>query len=461
MKRIRVDFEKRTRIIKAQHGMCNYPVSCEHAEGSLDTESAEKAKRIFKEIQVPVTRLKDQMTHGYGKAIEVPYIFRDFSKDENDPDNYFFFNTDRSVMSSVGPKRELSKEVNDPDNYFFFNTDKSVGSSVGPGRKIMIRLGAPREYWEPIYNKMPADFDKFATVCCNIIRHVNDGWAKGLKAGVKYWEIWNRADDPQCWSGGTWEDYYRLYETVARRIKALHPRLKIGGPAAADCSGDAGFLRGFLDYVKKHDVPIDFVSWNYYGTDPAEAFEQAVKVRRMVSETGFSKRVEIINDEWNCMTFDENGRFSVPYVRNMHGAAFDAAFMIQMHRARMDFSTYFDCQKNVPWGGLVHPGWIYAHKPLYAFLAFSRLYRIGMAADVHTSGRNIYALAASDGERRALMFSVYQAKKDRVEVSTGLTCMKKIYLLDEDHDLEEIMTTSDESFTLPTKGYTVVYVETV
>ena len=430
MKRITVNFEKQTRAIRAQHGLCNYPVSCHHAEGSLDTETAEKAKALFKELAVPVTRLKDQMHRGYGKCLEVPYIFRDFSKDENDP-----------------------------KNYFFVNTTNSIKASVAPGREVMVRLGAPREYWEPIYNKKPDDYDKFATVCCNIIRHINDGWAKGLKAGVKYWEVWNRADDSQCWSGGTLEDYYRLYEVVARKIKALHPRLKVGGPAAADCSGDAAFLQGFLDYVKKNNVPCDFVSWNYYGTDPEEAFAQAKKVRKMVLAARLPKRVEIINDEWNCMTFDENGRFSVPYVRNMHGAAFDAAFMIEMHKARMDFSTYYDCQMNVPWGGLVNPGWVYAYKPLYSFVAFSRLYKIGTAVETKTVGRNVYALAAANAEKKALLVSVYQEKNDKVEINCGFKGEKKVFVLDEKNDLTEVMTTKDASFTLPVKGYTVILVE--
>ena len=246
---------------------------------------------------------------------------------------------------------------------------------------------------------------------------------------------------------------------VARKIKALHPRLKVGGPAAADCSGDAKFLQGFLDYVKKNDVPVDFISWNYYGTDPVEAFEQAKKVRRMVLAAKLPKRVEIINDEWNCMTFDENGRFYVPYVRNMHGAAFDAAFMIQMHKAHMDFSTYFDCQMNVPWGGLVNPGWVYAYKPLYAFVAFSRLYKLGTSVEIHTAGKNLFALGATDGTKKALLVSIYQERRDQVEINTGVKGAKKVYLLDEKHDLEEILTTKDATFTVPTKGYSVIYVE--
>lgn len=430
MKRITVNFDKQTRAIKAQHGLCNYPVSFHHAEGSGDSESAEKAKALFAEMGVPVTRLKDQMHKGYGKCLEVPYVFRDFSKD---------------------PTKA--------ENYYFYNTTNSVKSSMKAGREIMIRLGAPREYWEPIYNKKPDDYDKFAEVCVHIIRHVNDGWAKGLHAGVKYWEIWNRADDKQCWSGGTYEDYYRLYEVVARKIKAVHPRLKVGGPAAADCSGDNKFLKGFLDYVKKNNVPCDFVSWNYYGTDPEEAFAQAKAVRRLVLETKLPKRVEIINDEWNCMTFDENGRFSVPYVRNMHGAAFDAAFMMLMHKARMDFSTYYDCQMNVPWGGLVNPGWVYAYKPLYSFVAFSRLYKLGMAVETKTVGRNVYALAAANEEKKAILVSVYQEKRDVVEINTGVKGAKKVFVLDEKNDLVEALATKDESFTLPVKGYTVLYVE--
>ena len=318
-----------------------------------------------------------------------------------------------------------------------------------------------REYFTPLFSRWGSDKQKFATICCNLIRHLNDGWANGMHAGIKYFEIWNRADDIQCWQS-SYEKYYRLYEVCARAIKKMHPRLKVGGPAAADCSDDNKFLKGFLEYVAKNQVPCDFVSWNYYGEDPGEAFEIAKNVRRAVWDAKLSKKVEIINDEWNCMTVGEDGRLCVPNVRNLHGAAFDAAFMINMHKARMDFCTYYDCQNYVPWGGLVHHGWTYPLKPLYSFLAFSKLYNLfGVSAEIKTIGRNVYALAAKNAEKKMILVSVYQSKKDVVSISTGVFGAKKAYLLDENHDLEVILETTNESFDIAINGYSVILVEII
>ena len=432
MKRIYCDFNKKQHKIKAQHGLCNYPVDYNRYDGEPNRTTSKTVYDIFEEINTPVIRLKDQRHKGYGKCLEVPFIFRDFTKDENDP-----------------------------ASYYFYNTDASIKSSVAVCKNVMVRLGAPSEFWEPYYSKIVDNKEKFAAICCNIIRHVNDGWAKGMHAGVKYFEIWNRADDIKCWQKSH-EEYYELYETCARAIKKLHPRLKVGGPAAADCSGDNAFLKGFLKYVSENNVPCDFVSWNYYGEDPKEAFEIAKNVRKAVFEAKLPKRVEIINDEWNCMTMGEDGRVKTPNTRNMQGASFDAAFMINMHKARMDFCTYYECQPFVPWGGLVHPGWTYAYKTLYALLAFARVYNLGgTSVKTVTAGKNVYALAADNGEKKMILASIYQKKGDVAMINTGIGGQKTVYLIDESRDLKEVLCTEDEAFEVKTQGYSVILVEIV
>jgi len=432
MARVICDFNKQGKIIRPQHGLCNYPTNVFYCEGSKWQSAVENTQALFSRVHTPVTRIKDQLHFGYGKCVEIPFIFRDFRKDENDP-----------------------------ASYFFYNTDNSVSQSAKACEKVIYRLGAPREFFTPRFSKKPADYGKFAAVCVNIVRHVNDGWAKGMHAGIKYWEIWNRADDKQCWPDGTYEDYYRLYAEVAKRIKELHPRLKVGGPAAGDCSGDNGFLRGFLAYVKENDLPCDFVSWNFYGTDVKEAVRQAKEVKRIVKEAALGHKVEIINDEWNCMTFDENGRFSVPHVRDMYGAAFDAAFMIAMQKEGMDFSTYYDAQKCVPWGGLIDHATFAALKPLYSFAAFSDLYALKKEASAKTAGRDLYALAAANNEKKALLISFTAERKTELTVETGISEEKKVYLLDKKNDLTEILTVADPTFTLKLNGPSVILVKTV
>jgi len=432
MKRIICEFDKELGKIKVQHGIVNYPPNLTHAEFSCDAEDAERTIAIFEEIDVPFTRLKEPTMKGYGKCLEVPFIFRDFSKDENDP-----------------------------ANYYFYNTDAFVKDAAKPGRTVMYRLGAPREYWKSRFNNKPADYDKFANVCVNIIRHLNEGWGNGQKAKIKYWEIWNRADDKLCWPDGTAEDYYRLYEVVARKIKAAFPRLKVGGPGAAFCGGDNAFLKGFLAYIKEHEVPCDFITWNYWGEDPAEALEQAKDVRKAVFAAKLPKRVEIFNTEWNCMTIGEHGFAVVPHVRDVQGGAFAAAFMINMHKARMDGATYYEATPNMPMGGLFGKCWKKPLPPLFSVLGFSRLYRLGTSVKVRTAGRNVYAMAAKGEEKKAALISIYEDKNNEIEIQTGVPGEKKVWLVNKEHDFREVLTTEEETFTIKSKGFTTIYVEIV
>lgn len=429
MKKIVCDFTKTVGTLRPQHGLCNFPVSTAISEFSPAIEDSLHAKKLLSELHPTVIRLKDHKHIGYGKGLEVPYIFRDFSKDPDDPANYYFYCT-HSVV-------EGARET---------------------GADVLYRLGAPREYWKPRFNQKPADCKKWADVCLHIIRHLNEGWADGKHYGIRYWEIWNRADDPQCWVG-SYEDYYELYAATATAIKKEFPDLLVGGPAIADCGGDCAFLQGFLDHVKKNGLPCDFVSWNFYGTDAAEGLKQAKKVKKLVEAAKLPGRVQIICDEWNCMTLDENGRYADSHVRDAYGAAFDAAFLMAMEQAGMDFCTYYDCELAVPWGGFVQRNWIKAYKPPYAFWAYNRLYELGEKAAVTVSGKNLTALAAQKDGKKAILAAVCQTRRDTVEIDTGAAGKKTVYVLDGKRDLEKVLTTRNKTVTVPTEGHSVLYIE--
>src|SRR5262249_14682086 len=57
-----------------------------------------------------------------------------------------------------------------------------------------------------------------------------------------------------------------LYDHTARAIKAVNPRLRVGGPATAA----ADWVDVFLDHLAKEDVPIDFVSSHGYADDTVQ-----------------------------------------------------------------------------------------------------------------------------------------------------------------------------------------------
>lgn len=80
-----------------------------------------------------------------------------------------------------------------------------------------------------------------------------------------YFEVWN---EPNIgfWAGNPkMPTYYTLYDHTARALKAVSPRLRVGGPATAQAADVAEFLQ----HVHAAKVPVDFVSTHVYGDDTA------------------------------------------------------------------------------------------------------------------------------------------------------------------------------------------------
>ncbi|MGN1421593.1 MAG: hypothetical protein ACI4XC_08775 [Eubacterium sp.] len=77
-----------------------------------------------------------------------------------------------------------------------------------------------------------------------------------------YFEVWNEPN-LSCFFKGDMNDYYRLYAATVRALKSVDSKLMVGGPATTKSS----HLTEFLNYCKKENVPVDFVTTHQYPTD--------------------------------------------------------------------------------------------------------------------------------------------------------------------------------------------------
>jgi xylan 1,4-beta-xylosidase len=75
-----------------------------------------------------------------------------------------------------------------------------------------------------------------------------------------YFEVWNEPNLDYFWAG-TQGDYFKLYESAARAVKGVDPAYRVGGPSTAQ----GGWVRETLDFCRRNDVPIDFVSTHVFG----------------------------------------------------------------------------------------------------------------------------------------------------------------------------------------------------
>lgn len=90
-----------------------------------------------------------------------------------------------------------------------------------------------------------------------------------IAEGVRSFEIWNEPDG-EFWYGGL-PGYLHLYQDTATVLEAAAAAagvsIEVGGPALF--FADASWIEPFLAFVAANHLPLDFLSWHYYGDYPA------------------------------------------------------------------------------------------------------------------------------------------------------------------------------------------------
>ncbi|MFJ4413366.1 beta-xylosidase [Streptomyces sp. NPDC088925] len=147
-------------------------------------------------------------------------------------------------------------------------------------------------FWWRANGAPPVDQGKWG----ELITRVTEHWIARYGAEevrTWYFEVWNEAN---LWGffHGTRSEYFELYRTTARAVKAVDPALRVGGPATSNFVPDARFdgesenvdarvvvgdedidtydwrpvwFDSFLAYCAEEGLPVDFVSTHPYPTD--------------------------------------------------------------------------------------------------------------------------------------------------------------------------------------------------
>src|SRR6266496_4136494 len=94
------------------------------------------------------------------------------------------------------------------------------------------------------------------------IHHIEERYGQD-EVRIWFFEVWNEPNLSGFWEGADQNTYFELYDLTANTIKAVDPKLRIGGPSTAD----AAWVPEFLDHVAKSGAAVDFVSTHAYGVD--------------------------------------------------------------------------------------------------------------------------------------------------------------------------------------------------
>ena len=412
----------------------------------------------LEEANIPYSRLHDVGgMFGGNVYVDIPNIFRDFSRD-----------------------------VDDPESYDFTFTDLLITALVKNGCEPYYRLGVTIENFHEIkaYRIFPpADYDKWARICEHIIRHYNEGWANGFYYGIKYWEIWNEPEDSYdpsenaMWKG-TPEQFLDLYRVASKHLrKCFGDSIKIGGYGACENSGivDPKVMRalergadddlsdlelsrwdirrlGFVDFFRRftkmvadESLPFDFYSHHSYNS-----VENTLKMQKfaedLLRERGL-EQVEIHLNEWNPSAGREK-------LGSSESAAKATAMMCAMQNTKANVMCYYDAKMAFnKYAGLFNHMTYQPYCAYYGFKAFGKLYRLGTQIECTCDNPSVYALAAADDERIGILIS-------NIGADTKLTLTScenaEIYLIDCDHMMQRIDADLKD---LELKEYQVIYVD--
>lgn len=318
-----VDFSKEVGSIKKLNGVCNATPIANSRTASIND--------LVLKLEIPYYRLHDATLENPGiQLVDVRRIFPLFHADANDPQNYDFRATD-----------DYLKQV------------------IDAGAKIEFRLGESIEHSPHQYLvNPPPNYEKWAEICCHIIRHYNEGWANGFKWNIRYWSIWEEPNtNPQLLTGAKdpfTEIYLPLYKVAVTRIKREFPDLKVGGPQSCG----PGLVKPFIDYCAANKLPIDFVGFTGYARNPEDYARPTGEIRKYLDEKGYTKtEIAIVEWHWGPMSWKGHGTVSSPrYAKEwsadltgQNSTAFTAATLIRMQDAPIDY-MYFYAMKCGDWG---------------------------------------------------------------------------------------------------------------
>lgn len=211
--------------------------------------------------------------------------------------------------------------INGREVWNFQYIDELFDRLLGLGIKPFVELGfCPGDlatekgtvFWWKGHGSPPKDYAKWAELVRRFTEHVVTRY--GIEE-VRSWyfEVWN---EPNLYPffRGTKSQYFELYKVSALALKAVDPRLRVGGPSTSNFVPDARFdgetedksqhrlvttakdldaldwkpvwLEQFLAYCGQEKLPVDFISCHPYPTDWAfDEHGTGMKLTRGVDAT--------------------------------------------------------------------------------------------------------------------------------------------------------------------------------
>ncbi|MCU0650636.1 MAG: hypothetical protein MUC52_00175 [Candidatus Omnitrophica bacterium] len=199
----------------------------------------------------------------------------------------------------------------------------------------------------------PVDLKAFKSTVKEIIRYYSC-----VKRYRIWYEVWTAPDLDEFFLGRQ-QEYLNLYRAVAESVRELEAEFKInipvGGPSSSwwfrsiggntNVSPERSLIYELIKFCYHYKLPLDFISWHAYSTDPRAEKEMtsynktAVALMRDWLSYFKMERVLLIVDEWN---FDDGINISAGRRdRAFMAASYIPARLKNMYEAGIDHQVFF------------------------------------------------------------------------------------------------------------------------
>lgn len=177
-----------------------------------------------------------------------------------------------------------------------------------------------------------------------------------------WYEVWSAPDLDDFFLGRK-QEYFALYKAVAEAIKELKEETRVfiplGGPGSSwwfqNLDGNtiirpqSSLIYELIKFCSHYNLPLDFISWHAYSTDPKAEKEitlynktPVVLIRDWLSYFNFDRNTPLIIDEWN---YDSGGNV-LPgrQEQSFIAASFIPARLKNMYEAGLDYQLFFSLE---------------------------------------------------------------------------------------------------------------------
>jgi xylan 1,4-beta-xylosidase len=213
------------------------------------------------------------------------------------------------LHDDTGIYREAEIEGEMRPFYNFTYIDKIFDSFLDRGLKPFVELGfMPSKlasgdqtvfYWKGNVTP-PKDYDKWKKLIQAVVTHFISRY--GIEEVLQWpFEVWNEPNLDVFWKDADQAEYFKLYKVTALAIKEINAGLQVGGPAI--CGGADYWIKDFLEFCRKENAPVDFVSRHLYSsklpklqthelvyqdlTEPEDMLTELRSVRDMINNSPY------------------------------------------------------------------------------------------------------------------------------------------------------------------------------